>query len=238
MEIRGASVARAPSPALAGFEASETFSLHKLDLHPSLIELLQHAHKDSTQRKIRRAEREGLVSEEGRSEKLLEQFYGLLIQTRRRHHLPPQPRQWFSNLIDCVGSALTVRVASRQGQPVASILTLRFRNTLTYKYGGSDARFHNLGGMHLCLWRAIEEAKSLGLKEFDLGRSDSDDHGLILFKDRWGADRTTLQYFRCWLGSRRGMQVRGRALKANRAVACFPDGLLSTAGRLLYRHLG
>jgi hypothetical protein len=232
---------RSPKPpcvALAGFEASETFLLHKLDLQPSLGELLQHTHKDSIQRKIRRAEREGLLCEEGRSDRLLDQFYRLMVHTRRRHHLPPQPREWFSNLIDCFGTELTVRVASRQGQPLASILTLRFRDTLTYKYGASDARFHNLGGIHLCLWRAIVEAKSLGMREFDLGRSDSDDNGLILFKDRWGAVRTTLTYFRSWLGSRRAMPVRARVLKGSRAVDCLPDGLLSTAGRLLYRHLG
>jgi hypothetical protein len=221
-----------------GFEASAAFCLHRLDLHPALGELFQNLHKDSTQRKIRRAEREGLICEEGRSEEFLERFYRLLVLTRRRHHVPAQPRKWFSNLIACLGDRANIRIASRQGQPLAGIFTLRFRDTLVYKYGGSDSRFQNLGGMHLCLWRAIEEAKATGLKEFDLGRSDSDDHGLIVFKNRWGAHCSSITYFRRWLQTPHTGAPAWQTPLAKQALTHMPDIFLSTAGRLLYRHLG
>ena len=231
------------SPALEpsvpnGFKASEEFCLHRLDLGPALGELFSKLNKDSTQRKIRRAEREGLVYEEGQSEELLERFYCLLRLTRQRHRVPPQPRKWFSNLVACLGDRVKIRVASSRGKPLASILTLRFQDTLVYKYGGSDLRFHNLGGMHLCLWRAIEDAKAAGLKELDLGRSDLRDHGLITFKDRWGSRASRLIYFRQWLQEPRTIIPAWERPRAKKALAHIPSAFLSSTGRLLYRHLG
>ena len=46
------------------------------------------------------------------------------------------------------------------------------------------------------MWKAIQEAKNDQLDEFDMGRSDCDNPGLIAFKDRWGAARSTLSYLR------------------------------------------
>src|SRR5271157_4759959 len=178
------------------FEKSKIFVFHKLDLRSSLDEMFQNFHKDCVQRKIERAAREGLAYEEGRSDSLLTKFYHLLLMTRRRHGLPAQPVAWFQNLIACLGERVKIRVASKNGQPVASIFTIRYKRALVYKYGCADQRFNNLGGTQLLLWNAIQEAKRDQLSEFDMGRSDCDNPGLVAFKDRWGAARTELAYFR------------------------------------------
>jgi hypothetical protein len=220
------------------FQVSQAFCLHRLDLQPTISQLFNNLHRDSTQRKIRRSEREGLTYEEGGSQTLLSQFYRLLLLTRRRHQVPPQPRAWFSNLVACFGDHLKIRVASKQGQPLAGILTLRFQDTLVYKYGGSDLRYQNLGGMHLCLWRAIEEAKNAGLREFDFGRSDADDPGLIVFKDRWGTRRSMLTYYRRWAHAPHAEAASWPTPRTKKILAHTPDALLAIGGRLLYRHLG
>lgn len=220
-----------------GFESSETFCFHKLDLKPDLDHLFRGLHKDSTQRKIRRAEREGITCDEGRSEPLLDQFYYLLVLTRRRHRLPPQPRNWFSNLASSMGNHLKVRVASIQGVPVASILTLRFKSTLMYKYGCADDRFFRLGGMQMLLWRAIEEAKESDLQEFDLGRSEFSDQGLIMFKDRLGAARTSVSYLRNPVGLRHGFLTAHHSSRKG-FLFYIPGGFLTSCGKLLYRHFG
>jgi hypothetical protein len=227
-----------PESAVDGFRRSEMFCFHKLDLQPDLRELFRGLHKDSTQRKIRRAEREGLTCEEGCSQRLLDKFYDLLVLTRRRHYLPPQPRTWFCNLASCMGDQLKIRVASSEGVPVASILTLRFKSTLTYKYGCADERFFRLGGMQMLLWRAIQEAKQSCLREFDLGRSEANDEGLIAFKDRLGAARITLAYFRYPMGAHHTSFVSRRSQPGKRILAYMPAGLLAAGGKLLYRHFG
>lgn len=224
-------------------QSTYDYVLHRLDLAPSLSQLFQGLHKDSTQRKIRRAEREMLRYEDGRSESLLSSFYRLLILTRRRRGVPPQPLQWFRNLIDCLGEALQIRVAFQGSRAVAAILTLRHKDTLLYKYGCSDAQFHNLGGMQLLLWRSIQAAKSAGLRTFDLGRSDCDNAGLIRFKERWGAIRSSLIYSRYTTSAESRYNYKPREAQRNlrfakRLLSHVPGRVLSMAGDVLYKHIG
>ena len=203
--------------------------------------LFRNFHKDSTQRKIRRAEREGLTYEDGRSESLLDEFYRLLIMTRRRHRVPPQPKRWFQNLIDCFRESLKIRVAFQNRRAVAAILTLAHKDTLFYKYGCSDTNFNNLGGMQLLFWRSIQESKDAGLRVFDLGRSDLESTGLITFKDRLGAARSTLTYARLSASPRYGYRP-GTAdwaeHAAKRALGWLPGRVLRAVGDLVYRHIG
>lgn len=220
------------------FRKYQEFCLHKLDLQPSLDKLFHGLHESSTRRKIRRAEREKLRYEEGSSETLLQQFYQLLVLTRRRHHVPPQPRKWFSNLVRYFGNHIQIRVAFNKETPVASIITLCFKNTLVYKYGGADERFFRLGGMQMLLWRAIVEAKQRRLREFDLGRSDLQAKGLIVLKDRLGAERSSLCYFR-YPGQGRSTSLSSdRICRRKKLLSYVPSRIIDAGGRLLYRHFG
>ncbi|HUY14110.1 MAG TPA: GNAT family N-acetyltransferase [Terriglobia bacterium] len=216
----------------------EDYCFHKLDLRPDLDTLLRSAHKSCVQRKIQRAEREQLAYEEGRSEAILAKFYRLLLLTRRRHQLPPQPLAWFRNLIGCLGDKLTLRIASKDGQPIAAILTLFYKNTLVYKYGCSDPKFHNLGGMPWLWWKAIQEGKQQGAQEFDLGRSDTDNAGLIAFKDHWGAQRSSLTYYRYPQCAPKRSTTGWRARIIGNVIGRMPDFALKAAGNLLYKHVG
>jgi CelD/BcsL family acetyltransferase involved in cellulose biosynthesis len=224
----------APAALLAEWGSQPSFWLHRLDLRPDLGTLFQGFHKDCVQRRIRRAEREGLAYEEGRSEELLRSFYGLVVRTRRRQQLPPQPLAWFRNLIECMGHSLRIHLASKDGRPLAAILTLRHKGTLTYKYGGSDRRLSGLGGMQLVFWKAIQEAKKDGLLEFDLGRTDVDNAGLIAFKERWGASRSALAYL-AYPARQARSEGLGRGI-VRRLFSVAPDCLLTAAGRVLYRY--
>jgi predicted N-acyltransferase len=219
-------------------EKGSSFCFHVIDLDASVEALFSNLQKSSIQRSIRRAEREGVTCEKGRSEALLSKFYGLMLKTRRRHNLPPQPISWFRNLISCLGERLTIRVASKSGEPIASILTLSHRATLVYKYGCSDERHHNLGPVPFLFWDAIRAARENGLHEFDLGRSDLTNPGLITFKTRLGAKASMLEYVRFSAAqSASAVEDRGMCM-AKRLFSCMPDGLLTTAGKLLYRHIG
>ena len=219
------------------FARSADFYWHKINLNHRLDELFGSFHKDCVQRKIRRAEREALTYERGRSESVLRKFYGLFVQTRRRHQLPPPPLAWFRNLINCLGEMLTIHVAARNGFPVASILTLSFRKVIVYKYGCSDARYHKLGGMALLFWKTIEEAKKNGAQEFDLGRSEPGQSGLIAFKEHWGAQRSPLTYWRdTW--QRSVSAPTWKLQMAKRLFSSLPETMLTATGKVLYRHFG
>lgn len=213
------------------------YNCHKIDLRADLKTLFCNFHKSCIQRKIERAERERLKYDAGRSEPILAKFYHLLLLTRRRHGLPPQPKAWFRNLIDAFGDDLTVRVASKNQQPIAAMLTLRYKRTLVYKYGVSDAPFHRMGGMPMLFWKAIQEEKLRGAEELDLGRSDITNSGLNQFKERLGGVPRRLVYVR--MGCHSDALITARPMARVHALfSRMPAPLAQVAGRLLYKHAG
>jgi Acetyltransferase (GNAT) domain len=222
----------------ADFGVGATFSLHSIDLCPDLETIYGRFHDSCVRRKIKRAEREGLTLESGRSRDLLDKFRHLLLLTRRRHKLPPQPAEWFSNLSACLGDKLTIHLLSKDGAPAASILTLSYKRSLTYKYGCSDAKFHNLGGMPLLFWKVIQQGKQAGMEQLDLGRSAPDDLGLVAFKAHLGAVASQLKYYRDPAPRDEGKSFPSGMQWARRALARLPEPVLVGAGTLLYRHLG
>jgi len=220
-----------------GMGESASFCLHRIDLRPNVNELFHALHANCIRRKIARAQREGVTYEDGATEELLQKFYQLTVVTRRRHKLPPQPLRWFRNLIAAMGNRLRIRIASSpEGQPAAGIVTIRYKATMTYKYGCSDSRFHKLGPMQLLIWTAIQEAKDAGLFEFDLGRSDLNNAGLLSFKDRWGSTRSILTYVR--YPAPQAPKTENISMDvAKSLLALAPNRVLRTAGNLLYPHV-
>lgn len=218
------------------FQAGPSYYLHRLSLETAPRTIFQRFHKSCIQRKIRKAERERLQYVAGRSEQVLQQFYSLLLLAHARHHVPPQPLDWFRNLLTCLGDGITIHIALKDGRPVAGIITLAYKSKVTYKYGGSDARFHRLGAVPFLFWHTIVEAQQQGFKEFDLGRTDLGNSGLVRFKEHLGSQSAMLTYWRCGTEVN---TVRRWESKAARAVCRHaPTRILPLAGRLLYRHIG
>jgi CelD/BcsL family acetyltransferase involved in cellulose biosynthesis len=213
--------------------------VHRLDLSGGLEQTAGHFHKDCILRSIRKAERTAeLRYEEGLSDALLAGFYRLLVLTRRRQHIPPQPISWFRNLRDCLRDSMCIRVLSKDDRPVAATISLSFKNVVTYKYSCSDPGCKRFSGSVLLLWRIIRDAVAHGATAVDLGRSDLDNPGLILFKDRWGAQQSTLTYYRYphLAGARlRGLSA-GRV--AQRVISTIPDSIFTAMGGVFYRHVG
>lgn len=220
-----------------GFRESRRYVWHTLDLRPNLDEILKKSHKSSIQQKIRRAQRQQLDFTVGNDSQHIHAFYQLLLLTRRRQKIPPQPLEWFQNLAKYFGDRLQIRLLWRGDQPGAGVLTLRWKSTVVDKYSCSEAQCNNLGCIPLLLWRVIEHAKQIGLNTLDLGRSDYEGTGLVEFKDRWGSLRKELTYWR--LPSQSASSRAQWGLKvAGPIFAHMPDRFLAASGRLLYRHIG
>jgi len=220
------------------FSPSYNYFLHTLSLRPDLDKLFRGFNKDCVQRRVLRADRAALIEKCGRTEDLLKAFYPLFVATRGRHRLPPIPFAWFQNLLQYQDKALEIRLAYKEKTPVSAILTLRFRDVVYYKYGCSDANFNNLGATPWLLWRAIAAAKMSGATEFDMGRTDEDNPGLLAFKNHWVPQPKRLVYLRFpdtvpldAVGSWKLRVAKG-------AFSFMPRNLLRITGRLIYRHIG
>lgn len=219
-------------------QPSSSYWYHELDLSPGLDEIFGRLHKNSFQRMVRRARRKQLSYEAGCSERLVDEFYELLLRTRMRQQLFPQPKGWFKNLLECMGNKLQVRVARKDGVPIAGLLTLRHGTSLVYKYGCSNERFHNLGGVPFLFWRLVEESKATGVEKIDFGRTDLDHAGLIAFKDRLGTSRKLLTYYRHAKIRTHGLAYLRHSRTIRQFFSLLPEAVSSAAGKMLYRHLG
>ncbi len=239
IEVRPTDSGLSPALTMEGFQPSKRYYLHALDLRPAEQEVFQRFHKSSIQQRIRRAERIGMIHKAGRTDELMQEFCKLNLLARRRHQIPPQPEAWFHNLMKFMGDALEIHIASYNNTAVASIITLRFKDTVVYKYGGSDQAFHGYGPIPFLLWSAMQRAKSMAAKTFDLGRSDSFNEGLIQFKDRWGGERKVLSYWQYPAPTEKLSENESLRLRvAKQLIGVLPNAMLKVVGRLLYRHIG
>ena len=220
------------------FKATSNYVLHSIDLRPKSEDIFSRFDKDSVRRRIRHAEQIGVVERCGSSEDMLRHFFRLVVRTRARHSLPPQPFEWFKNLLESMGNAADLRLAYWEDKPVAGVLTLHFKRTSYYKYGASDETQHKLGAMPFLLWRAILNAKSRDSISFDLGRTREDELGLMRFKSRWTSNFEPLTYW-TYPSDRSLTSLNDWKLTmVKHLCAVLPPWLLAAAGRTIYRHVG
>jgi lipid II:glycine glycyltransferase (peptidoglycan interpeptide bridge formation enzyme) len=95
-----------------------------------------------------------------------------------------------------------------------------------------------MGAMTLLLWKAIQDSKMAGAEEFDLGRSELDNKGLVSFKDHWVERRAQLVTWRYPAPDSLAIREAWKLKVAQSIFACMPDRLLAMTGKLIYRHIG
>jgi CelD/BcsL family acetyltransferase involved in cellulose biosynthesis len=179
-----------------GWSSDQGYS-HEVELGPDPEQVYARFDSSRVKRKIRRAAREHLQVERGQSQKdLLEVFYRLHVETRRRLGVPVQPRSFFELLSERIlardlGFVLTARL---EGTPVASAVFLAYNGRVTYKFSASDDRYGNVPGTHAVVWQAIQDSCAAGARVFDFGRTEIGNDGLRAFKLSWGADERPLAY--------------------------------------------
>jgi hypothetical protein len=137
-----------------------------------------------------------------------------------------------------MGDKLQIRLTRKQGIPIAAMLTLQHRSCVVYKYGCSDESFHRLGGVPFLFWRLVVESKESGVEKIDFGRTDLNNEGLIAFKDRFGTSKRLLTYYRYTKRGVRGVTYPSDSRVIQRVFSFLPEGLFSSASRVLYKHMG
>jgi CelD/BcsL family acetyltransferase involved in cellulose biosynthesis len=170
--------------------------LHTLPLDADL-EVVESRFKDSVRRNVRKGERNGVTVRRGAQETdLVDAFYGLHVETRRRLGVPVQPRRFFRLLWrDLVAPGLGfVLLAEKVGRPIAAAVFLAWNGTVVYKYGASDPKWLSLRPNDVLFRNAIRWACANGYHTLDFGRTDAHAEGLRRFKLGWGCEESPLCY--------------------------------------------
>jgi CelD/BcsL family acetyltransferase involved in cellulose biosynthesis len=235
VELRGPSSGGMPD---CGFSNGTVFFRHVIDLDDQMESRVE----SSARRAIRKAEKEGVTIRESAEPADMRRFYNLMVMTRRKHGLLPQPRRFFEKIHAQFmepgqGQLL---LAEHGGKVSAGDLLLRFRDQLVYKFNASDPRFLGLRPNNLLLWKAMQSGRDSGCRTLDLGRCEEDNEGLRRFKLLWGGREERLPYYQ-YPAEANGSAVLG-SRRARAALSLFvklaPGFAVQAAGSALYRNFG
>jgi len=219
---------------------SELFYTHDIDLKGTDSEMAASLSR-TNRRNIRKAVKVGVTARIGRSEDELKSFYHLNCLTRKRHGLPSQPYRFFKKVFEHIispGHGIIV-TAMHSGKTIAASMFFHFGKSCIFKYGASDYRYQILRPNNLVLWEGLQWYRQRDFETMSLGRTDTDNTGLLRHKRMWGAKESMLTYYRydirkkTYIRHRSGIDIRSR-----RIFARAPLSVLRLLGRLLYRHMG
>jgi CelD/BcsL family acetyltransferase involved in cellulose biosynthesis len=217
--------------------AGARFRRHVLALGPD-VDAVERRVLPAARRNVRRAEREGLVSELRTDAGALGAFYRLHVLTRSRLGVPTQPRRFVLRFAELFSAGLGfVLLVGHEGRPVAGAVFLCHRGVLTYKYGASDARYLGLRPNNLLFMDAIRWGCGNGFHTLDFGRTDWDHASLAAFKRGWGAEEQELRYRRLADGEARATRPHLQRV-ADALIRRGPPITSRIAGEVLYRYVG
>lgn len=232
LELRGV------YPELSAFHTSSEHVIHEIDLRPGKEKVWKKMH-EMHRRNIKKAQENDVKIIWGETLEHLENFYHLHLLTRRRQGIPVQPWKFFK----CMKKLLLdqehgfLLLAYKDQQCIAGAIFLYFKDILTYKYGASREDSLMYRPNNLVIWNAIQWGCEHGFTYFDLGRTDLENTGLRIFKSRWGAQETPLNYTS--LGSSSIYNGNKRLMRYMQIIIRrSPTWVCRLSGEMLYRQFG
>ena len=143
-----------------------------------------------TRRMVRKALSNGLSS---RSTRRREVFFDLYSRNLRRLGTPCFPRAHFKHLFENFGDDIDIREIVLNGEVVAAVLSLYFRDQALPYYGASNPRYNEFAPNNFMYYDMMVWAGQNGYKLFDFGRSKKGS-GSFDFKAHWGMQVRDLPY--------------------------------------------
>jgi len=182
---------------------------------------------------VRRALGLGLDVSVGRD---LAAHYRVYSESVRNLGTPVFPPALFAEMLAAFGEDSDILTISRDGKPLASVLSLYFGGTVYPYWGGGTAEARGARANELMYYALMRHAAARGCTRFDFGRSKLGT-GAFAFKKNWGFEPRPLVY-----------AVKGEARETNPTspryrlqVAAWkklPLALANRLGPLISRGLG
>lgn len=150
---------------------------------------------------IRKAEKSGLVAEEG-DRRLLAEFYAVFARNMRDLGTPVYARRFFEEVLAAFPDRTRIVVVRREGVAVAAGLVFRTGARVEVPWASSLREFNSLCPNHALYWHVMQSALAAGCELLDFGRSTPDE-GTFRFKQQWGAEARPLHWEYPWLADGR-----------------------------------
>ncbi|MHA1822110.1 MAG: lipid II:glycine glycyltransferase FemX [Promethearchaeota archaeon] len=225
-----------------GLAVNEYYVTYILELSEDTEKVWRKLDKGSVRWAINKSKREGVIIEKASSIDDIKAFNKLNQKNKKNIGVPSHPFIFLENIWEKLikRDYASLYLAKYDGNIIAGIITMNFKDTMSYAYGASDKKFLNLRPNNLILWTAIEEGCRNHYKYFDFGRTPLDNIGLINFKKRWGTEERKLYYYyfptkpKTLTENREGLKYK----LGTKIIRRMPMPIYKKFSDLVFKHLG
>lgn len=188
----------AETPAYALFsEAPENslsipFGSHIVDLSNDVDTLWSKVHSKH-RNVIKKAEKEGVQIVKGNSEKILNDYHSIDIETWERSNVKASGVDHLKEMVTKLGDEVIFYLAYKDGVPQAGAI-FYYNKAMCYYMHGASCNNSFTGSSNLLHWVAMQDMKMAGVKKYSYvgARIDEDPnskfHGIQRFKERFGGE--------------------------------------------------
>jgi FemAB-related protein (PEP-CTERM system-associated) len=142
---------------------------------------------------VRKSLELGLETRVASDARAVSEHFAVYAESVRNLGTPVFPKRLFESLIEFYGPEADILTVSKDGRPVASVLSIYFRDEVLPYYGGGTREARPLRANDHMYWMLMEHARQRGCTSFDFGRSKPGT-GAYAFKKNWGFEPTPLIY--------------------------------------------
>lgn len=182
-----------------GFKRDDHFAIATLPLDPD-PEVVWKRFRSEIRNRTRKAERSGLVVQEGEGQ--LAAFYDVLAENMHRKGTPIYGIAVMRELLHGLGEHAEVLTLAKDGDVVSGALVVYYKGISYVPFVSSRQRAFQWNPNNLLYWEIIKRSCARGMRVLDFGRSPRDSSNLE-FKLRFGAEAEPQPY---WIYSPKGRQ--------------------------------
>jgi FemAB-related protein (PEP-CTERM system-associated) len=142
---------------------------------------------------VRKALDVGLTVDIGTSRADRAAHYAVYAESVRNLGTPVFPKSLFAAILDGFGEDADILTVRKDGQPVASVLSLYHNGTVMPYWGGGTFGARALRANELMYFSLMRHARERGCTAFDFGRSKPGT-GAFAYKKNWGFEPQSLAY--------------------------------------------
>jgi len=144
---------------------------------------------------VEKARKGGTAVRVDNSDAGLQAFYRLNLTTKRKLGVPGHSIAFFKAMREHMNSGFRIYLAEVEGKVIAGAIDITFNRVVAYAYAASDSAYLKQYPNDAIVWHAIRDSSNEGCREFDFGKTASDNPGLAQFKKKWGAEKRPLYYY-------------------------------------------
>ena len=166
--------------------------------------------------------------------------HAIYAESVRNLGTPVFPASLFAAVLDRFGDAADILTIRKDGQAVASVLSLYWRGTVYPYWGGGTHAARTLRANDLMYYALMNHARARGCTRFDFGRSKAGT-GAAAFKKNLGFEGRPLAYWKRTTDGRAPREINPLNPKYRLQVAAWqrlPLALANRVGPVIARGLG